>query len=334
MLDNFSYIKYPKYNDYPSNLLTGFQSNIQKNVNGKKVLIILDITGSMGSHINSSESSTKLTFAKKVIKKIIDKYPFTVFEIMPFNTEPLPIISFDQIPEPNGSTYFSPILPEVLKLLDKNTSVDYSSVILMSDGLPSEDTELAHNSISALGTHCREVGANTISVAIGSEADGNACSLFTGNRGYNCFVKFEKDIDPAVSDIINGIKCNYVQVRDGVWIPIDESGNYYFLGTPDNNDNLGTELQPTYETTRKYISLIIQNELFNPSTMNISNLVEFIKTIVNCLPDEKDRKELIEFYTKTLVAVENTSKIYMKTPSINSAVKQVFQTYSSQFTGI
>ncbi len=328
MLENYSYIKYPKYCDYPSNLLTGFKSNEPKIVIGKKILIILDITGSMGESINNQEPGTKLTFAKKIIKRIIDEYPFSVIEIMPFNDNPRPIISFNDIPEPGGCTYFSPILPEVTKIIGNNS--EYTTTILMSDGLPTEPADIAHSSIRALGSYCREAGVNTISVAIGTEADGNACSLFIGNRGYNCFVKFEKDIEDVTRDIINGIKCNYVEVKDGHWIPLEESGNYYFLGSQLN----GQQMMPTYETTRKYISLIIQNELQNPNKINIDNLKSFIKETVSCLANETERNEMIAFFNKSLDAVNNTIKSFIKTPSVMAAVKQVYQTHSSCHTGI
>jgi hypothetical protein len=38
----------------------------------------------------------------------------------------------------------------------------------------------------------READANPVSIAVGDDADGVACALFSGNRGYECFLKYEK----------------------------------------------------------------------------------------------------------------------------------------------
>jgi len=343
MITETSYIKFPKYNFYPSNLLVGFKTNEPRIVIGKNILIILDITGSMGEMINNNNEGTKMKFAKNIIDKIINAYPFSIVKIMPFNDKPNPLISFNEIPEPSGCTNFSPILPEVIKIINTNSehnsfgtyTSNYTTTILISDGIPSEDKTIAHNSIQSLGSYCREVGTNTISIAIGTGADGYACSLFTGNRGYNCFVKYNKDIEPALSDIINGIKCNYVQVSDGNWIPIEESGNYYYLSSEFETLSFSNQqLQPTYETIRKYISLIIQNELCNPDQMNIENLTKFIKETVSFLQNEKERNELIEFFTNSLVIVKNTIKQFNTTPSITSAVKQAYQSCTRSASGI
>lgn len=316
-----SYINFNKYKSYPSVLQIGFKSYEPRVVVGKKILVILDTTGSMGEMINWDREGTKITFAKNIISKIIDAYPFSVVDIMPFSDKPKPIVSIGQIPEPNGSTYFSPILPVLVNTVKSDS--DYATIIFMSDGLPSETKQVALDSIKKIGVHCREIGANTISVAIGSDADGQACSLFTGNRGYNCFVKFKKDVEPAITDMVNGIKCNFVQVSDGNWIPIEENGHYYYLG----NDTSGQSATPNIENVRKYISLIIQEELRNPNAFDVEPLLKFIENVASVLPSN-DKEQIVEFFTKSLTVVKKTIKEYDGTPSIMSVAKQAYQTLS------
>ncbi len=316
-----SYINFPKYKSYPSVLQIGFKSYEPKIVVGKKILVVLDTTGSMGEMINWDREGTKITFAKNIISKIVEAYPFSVVEVMPFSDKPKAIVSVSQIPDPNGGTYFSPILP-VIKNVVKSDS-EYATVIFMSDGLPSESKQLALDSIRQIGVHCREINSNTISVAIGSDADGQACSLFTGNRGYNCFVKFKKDIDPALTDIINGIKCNFVQISDGNWIPIEENGHYYYLG----NDTTGQSATPNIDNVRKYVSLIIQEELQNPDSLNEDSLIKFIQSVASVL-QTPDKNEIIEFFTKSLTVVKKTIIANVGTNSIMSVAKQAYQTMS------
>ena len=64
----------------------------------------------------------------------------------------------------------------------------------MSDGIPSEPAKTGQKAIATIGSYYRESGTNTIAIEIGSDTYGKACALFTGNRGYNCFGKFNKDI--------------------------------------------------------------------------------------------------------------------------------------------
>jgi hypothetical protein len=323
-----TFIKFPQYKSYPQYLQIGFKSYEPKMVAGKKILVILDTTGSMSESINRENEGTKITFSKKIINEIIEGYPFSIVEVMPFSDIPKPIVSFKNIPEPDGCTYFTPILPEVTKYV--KTGSEYSSVIFMSDGIPSEPAEIGQKAISTLGSYCREAGTNTIAVAIGSDADGNACSLFTGNRGYNCFGKFNKDIPNIMTDVLNGIKCNYVQVNDCNWVPIEESGDYYYL-----SDKCLGELQPpTIQVVRKYISLIIQDEIRNPKNFNPESLTEYVKNAVMVLPDKKEQDELVDFFTNSINVVKNTIKTYGLTSAVSSAAKQAYQTYASPVSGI
>lgn len=322
-----NFIKFPKYSKYPCVLHMGFKSNDVKNVIGKKILIILDVTGSMGENINDNNEGTKISFAKKIISQLIDAYPFSVFEILPFSENTDNVIGPNEIPEPDGCTNFSPIPIALKKLIGSNS--DYISTIFMSDGLPSEPTDIALDAIKQSGSFCREMKTNTISVAIGSEADGQACALFTGNRGYNCFVKFQNEIEPAVADIVNGIKCNFTLVENN-WIPVESNGKFYYI-----NDTLGShEIEPDIESVRKYISLVIQEEISNIKHFNSNKLVEFVKVVANCLQNEKERNEIIEFFTKSLVVVKKAISDYAGTPSCISATSQAWQTYTLNPTGV
>jgi hypothetical protein len=323
-----TYVKFPQYKNYSEFLQLGFKSYEPKTVSGKKILVILDVTGSMDGLINGENEGTKITFAKKIIENIIDGYPFSEVDIMPFSDFPKQIVSFKEIPEPRGCTYFTPILPEVTKYV--KTDSDYSSVIFMSDGLPSESLEQGQRAISALGSYCREAGSNTIAVAIGSDADGKACSLFTGNRGYNCFGKFHKEIPEIMNDVLNGIKCNYVQVSEGIWIPVEESGNYYYLSDNFN----GSQMLPNINLVRKYINLIIQNEINDSDNFDPESLIKYIKHVAELLSDKAEQEEVVSFFTKSLHVVRNTIDMYGATPSIASAVQQTYRSYSSPVTGI
>jgi len=322
-----NFIKFPNYLKYPSVLHVGFKSNDVKNVIGKKVLIILDVTGSMGEHINDNNEGTKIQFAKKIISQLIDSYPFSIFEILPFAESADCIVGYDKIPEPDGCTKFSPIPDAIKKLI--NTNSEYIATIFISDGLPSEQANIALDAIKKAGSFCREMKTNTISIAIGSEADGQACALFTGNRGYNCFVKFEKEIESVVSDVTNGIKCNFTLVGNN-WVPIEPNGKFYYI-----DDSIGSdEIEPDIESVRKYISLVIQEELANLKNFNPNKLVEFVKIVANCLSNPDEKNEVIEFFTKSLVIVKKAINEYAGTPSTLSATKQAYQTFSINSTGI
>ncbi len=324
------YIEFPKYNQYPSILQIGFKSSEPKTVDGKKIMVILDTTGSMGEMINEKNEGTKISFAKDIINKIVDSYPFSVVDVMPFSEKPHPIVNTANIPDPDGCTYFTPILNEVTKHVKSGS--EYVTTIFVSDGQPSEPSDKALDSIKRLGSYCREAGTNTISVAIGVEADGNACSLFTGNRGYNCFVKYRDDIPFSLVDIINGIKCNFTQISDGNWIPIEESGNYYYLSDSINMSD--EQIIPTIQHVRKYISLIIQDEIRSPHQMNMMALTDFVKQVATKLSNEDERKEIIEFFTKSLKIVKETVNTIGLTPGLSVATKQAYQIFSSPSAGI
>ena len=122
-------------------------------VAGKKIIVIIDITGSMGELINWENESTKITFSKKIINEIVECYLFSIVEVMHFLYIPKPFVSFNDIPEPGGCTYFTPILTKVTKHI--KTGSEYSSVIFMSDGIPSEPAKTGQKAITTLGSYCR-----------------------------------------------------------------------------------------------------------------------------------------------------------------------------------
>jgi hypothetical protein len=322
-----NFIKFPNYSNYPSVLHIGFKSNEVKDVVGKKILVILDVTGSMDEHINCSYEGTKIAFAKKIIAQLIEVYPFSVFEILPFAETVKDIVSFDNIPKPDNCTKFSPIPDALKKIISPNS--DYIASIFMSDGIPSEQSDIALNAIKLAGSFCREMKTNTITVAIGSDADGQACALFTGNRGYNCFVKFDKEIESVVNDVVNGIKCNFTLVENN-WIPIESNGKYYYI---DNNIGIN-EIEPDIESVKKYISLVIQEEICNFKHFDTNKLIEFIKVVAEYVKDEKEKNDIIEFFTKSIIIVNQTINDYAATPSGYAATKQAYQTYSVRSTGV
>lgn len=327
-----SFIKFPKYKNYPSLLQIGFKSGINKIIVGKKILVILDCTGSMSESINPNKEGTKSAFAKEIIKQIIETNPFSIVEILPFAEKTKPIVSFENIPDPGGSTKFTPIFDIISTIITDDS--EYIATIFISDGLPSEPQDIALAAIKKTGTYCREVNTNTIAVAIGSDADGIACSLFTGNRGYNCFVKFKNEINQTVNDIGNGIKCNFALVKEDVWIPIEPDGKYYYLDDLITSDKTELDIKPTIEYVRKYISLIIHEELNSSDKINVPNLITFINQVVKCLDNEQEQTEIIRFFTQSFVLLNNVTSEYNNTPALRSATNQVYRSYSAPSTGI
>jgi hypothetical protein len=322
------FITFPKYKDYANNLIIGFKTYQPKSIEGKKIRVILDNTGSMGEMNSNKCEGTKHQFAIRIIKQLITKFSFCILEIMPFSETPLPVTTIDQVSEPANCTYFSPILPVIQK--DISSKTEHIAVLFISDGLPTEPLSVAQEAITKIGIHCREAGTNTISLAIGSDADGNSCTKFTGNRGYNCFVKYNSEVEDAVSDISNGIKCNFIMASDGQYIPIEESGNYYYL----SKSIVGSSEQPTVETVRKYINLIVQDEIRNPKLKEVSSLIDFVKTIVKVLPNQDDQEQLIKFFTESLGEVKKVMTQYAQTPCMTSVSKQIYQKYTSNSSGI
>ena len=64
---------------------------------------------------------------------------------------------------------------------------------------------------------------------------------------------------------------------------------------------------PTIQVVRKYISLIIQDEIRNPKNFNPESLTEYVKNAVMVLPDKKEQDELVDFFTNSINVVKNTN---------------------------
>jgi hypothetical protein len=275
----------------------------------------------MGENLNEDKQSSKLYVAKVLIQKIIDLNVDCSYDIMPFNENPEPLCKLDKIGIPEKCTYFSPIVPEIENLL-RNTK--YDSIIFLSDGLPSESESIAHNAIRMIGNISRENNSNPVAIAIGIDADGEACSLFAGSRGYNCFIKYEKDLDLVVNDVNHGISCVYEILENGLFVPVESDDNYYFLDTKVSSETIKADRK----LVEKYLNLVIMNNLMNKTKFPL--LKSLVEHSVLLLENVNDRKEIIEKYDEMLKIVENTVSDMIKTPGAKSAVATVFRTNSKQ----
>ena len=315
-------ILFPVFGSFPSVLNFGHSTKVKEQVNGKKILYVLDGTGSMGEYINEVGECSKSVMAKKLIKLVQDSRPNNDYDIMVFNTRPYDLCKLDGVPEPNNSTYFSPIVPELNRLF--KSSKDYFSVVFMSDGLPSEETSVAHEAIKSLGNITRENNANPVSVAIGSDADGFACALFAGNRGYNCFIKYNKDLEGIASDISNGVDCVYEVLPNGGYIPVESDKSFYYVSsTPE-----GETVKPTRELVEKFLNLVIQKYISDTSQfVSLRSYVEFVSKL---LDDEKDQKEVVDKFHKLLETVKRAVVLNAGTPGLLSATATAYRQCSRQ----
>jgi len=299
----------------------GKTDNIKKKNSNNKVLIILDTTGSMGEFINNKDKYSKAKATKMMLEKI--KSRGFELDILPFNKDVLPICKIEQIPDPDNSTYMTPLVPEVDKIL--KSGVIYTSIIFISDGLPTEPKEIAHSAIKQIGQMVREFGPNPISIAIGSDADGPACALFSGNRGFECFLKYISQMDDLIEDIINGINCNYIQLENGEYIPVEKSGNYYYLDT-DVNISISNDI--SIEMVMKYINLAILEE-FSKINPNYNELQNFVNKVSEVIINKTNRDMVINHFQKIIGHVYDSTLEQYGTPSILSARKQAYR-YESQ----
>lgn len=318
------YINFSKKNPYMKNLIVGYSDKIHKDLLNKRILFILDTTGSMQDVLNTKGEGTKIDNAKLLIKNVIEKFPENTVNILPFSNKPHPICTLENLREPDDCTYFSPILPFVKDMLKFENP--YAAIIFMSDGLPTEDSEIARKSIQELGSFSREVGANTISLAIGTDADGVACSMFSGNRGHSCFVKFKKDFPTILSDITNGINCNYVQLEDGTFSPVDKDGKYYFLS---DTELVGSECEPTYELVEKYINLLFQEQIKSSGYIN-EHFQDIIKVAASVLSNNEDKERIEKYFGEIINIVQRSYNMFGGTPSATVAVEQAYRG-ASQF---
>ena len=315
-------VLFPVFGSYPSVLNVGHNDHEKKSIDGKKILFILDATGSMGEFINEKQECSKSVMAKNLIKKVIEIRNKNDYDIMQFNDTPYPLCKVDQLLPPEKCTYFTPLVPEVKSIVNKESN--YCAVVFMSDGLPSEDITVARDAIQEIGNISREYGANPISVAIGRDADGQACGLFAGNRGYNCFIKYNREIEKITEDISNGIDCNYHVLENGMYVPIENDGNYYYVG----EDVAGETIKPTRQLLEKYLNLVIQKYITDTNQLTL--LRSLVDHCVKLIDDENEQKAICAHYYELLEDVKHSIKEQFNTPGMLSAVATVFRNKSTQ----
>ena len=291
-------------------------------IDGKKLLFVLDNTGSMGEFINYADGISKGIAAKKLIEQVLSKRPTNDYDVMVFNDKPYPVGKVSDIPMPNGATYFSPLVDEVKKVVTADSN--YCSVIFLSDGQPSEPMDIAHDAIRAIGNTTREMHCNPVSVAIGHDADGSACALFAGNRGFNCFINEMKNLEQVGNDINHGIDCKYKMLENGQFIPIEADGKYYFVGS----DVLGTTTAPNKFLIEKYLNLVIMQNINDYSMIEpINNLVASCSKL---LDDPADQKAIMDRFHKIINVVKQNIVDNGSTPACMSSGGALYRAASNQ----
>lgn len=291
-------------------------------IDGKKLLFVLDNTGSMGEFINYADGISKGIAAKKLIEQVLSKRPTNDYDVMVFNDKPYPVGKVADIPVPNGATYFSPLVYEVKKVVTADSN--YCSVIFLSDGQPSEPMDVAHDAIRAIGNTTREMHCNPVSVAIGHDADGSACALFAGNRGFNCFINEMKNLEQVGNDINHGIDCKYKMLENGQFIPIEADGKYYFVGS----DVLGTTTAPNKFLIEKYLNLVIMQNINDYSMIEpINNLVASCSKL---LDDPADQKAIMDRFHKIINVVKQNIVDNGSTPACMSSGGAMYRAASNQ----
>lgn len=313
--------KFNKYSGFSNILNVGTSSNDTFR-ELKEVLVVMDITGSMGGNINNnSYDGSKWKVAKTILGKLESKG--VKIHVLPFNSGTYPVCSISEIPEPSECTYFSPIVPTLEQIFKKEHN--YSAVLFASDGLPSEDKESAMKAISQMGTLVRENNCNPVSLAIGDDADGIACAKFAGNRGYECFIKTLSQLEQVVDDIYTGLKCNYHMLDDGNYVPIEKDGNYYYLSDTFE----GPEITPDFDAIFKFINLTLLAE-FSKAEPNYKNLKEFINYTVQVEPNFAKREMMVNHFSKLITNVIEVTKDQFRTPSNISSQKYAMRQVSQQ----
>ena len=315
-------VLFPIFGSFPYILNFAISNKEKKSTDGKKILFVLDGTGSMGEYINELKECSKAVMAKKIIKSVIVSRPYNDYDIIVFNTTISEKCKLENIPEPNNATYFTPLVPEIENIF-KNSN-EYCSVIFISDGIPTEDKIIARDAICKIGNITRENNANPIAVAIGVDADGESCSLFAGNRGYNCFVKYDKEVENISKDIFNGIDCNYHTLENGSYVPVESDGMYYYVGEKSD----GPTIKPTQYHIEKFLNLVIQKYINDPS--QYSSLISYVKHVSNIIDDDNNRIQLLEKYTNMISMLKKTSLNISRSPAALSAMATVYRNVSSQ----
>lgn len=314
-------VLFPVFGSFPNVLNFSNSSKTKSSISSESILFIFDKTGSMGGHLNEKKISSKMKTAKDLILKTIQLNPGCKYDILPFNDKTYDLCKLEDLGEPEKNTFFSPIVPSLEAILKNNK---YDSIILMSDGLPTESKDIAYNSIQMMGNITRENEANPVAVAIGVYADGEACSLFAGSRGYNCFIRNESDIDDVAGDINHGINCVYEILPNGLYIPVEIDGNYYYVESNDGSIDQKNELvKPDRKLVEKYLNLVIMKYLSDMSQFPL--LKSLVKHSVLLLENENDRNEIIKKYDEVLKTVDHTYEDNFNTPGLRSAVANAFR---------
>jgi hypothetical protein len=207
----------------------------------------------------------------------------------------------------------------------KSGKHNFKAVLFASDGLPTEDQHIARSAITQLGMIVRENNCNPVSLAIGNDADGSACALFSGNRGYECFIRHFSQLENVVNDISNGLTCNYHMLPNGIFIPIEADGNYYYVSK--NVD--GIIYKPNYDMIYKFLNIAMLDE-FSKEHTDYYKLNNFIKFIAEIEKDSVKRNKLITHFTQIIGEVHNRSAEQNGTPSLMSAKKAYYRESSCQ----
>jgi hypothetical protein len=307
---------------FPTVLNFNDDDTSKTSIDGKKLLFVLDNTGSMGEMINYADGISKGVAAKKLIEQILSKRPTNDYDVMVFNDKPYPVVKVADITMPNGVTFFSPLVDEIKKVV--TTESNYCSVIFLSDGQPSEPMDIAHNAIRAIGNTTREMHCNPVSVAIGHDADGSACALFAGNRGFNCFINEMKNLEEVAKDINHGVDCKYKMLENGQFIPIEADGKYYFVGS----EVVGATVAPNKFLIEKYLNLVIMQHINDYSMLDpINKLVACCSKMVD---DETEQKAIIDRFHKIIHVVKQNIVHNGSTPAFLSSGGAVYRAASQQ----
>jgi hypothetical protein len=322
MFEPINSVLFPVFGSFPCVLNFSKSNRPKKDLINKRLLFILDKTASMSEYLNEQKNSSKMCVAKKLIKKVIELNPDCSYDIMPFNETPLQLCKIDDIGEPEKCTYFSPLVPEIKTLL-KNT--EYDSVIFLSDGIPSEPVMNAYSAIKMIGNITRENKCNPVAVAIGTDADGEACASFAGSRGYNCFIKYEKDLDSVVSNVNHGINCVYEMLEaTGLYVPVESDGNFYYIDTTPSDNTI----KPTKKLVEKYLNLVIMKYMMDNKQFPL--LKSLVEHTVLLLDDETEKKEILTAFEEILKDIKKTANEMRGTPCAKSAIASVFRNTSNQ----
>jgi hypothetical protein len=310
------------FSNFPNLLHSGVSLKPKKETN-KRTLVIFDTTGSMDSVMCYEKRLRKFDVGKKVLQNLEARG--IMIDVLPFNTNPLPLCSVDTIPEPNNCTYFSTIVPELTKIFTENKD-KYEAVLFLSDGEPSEDKEIAHNAITDLGRITRENSCNPVSIAIGMDGDGHACAKFAGNRGFETFIR-DENTETVQEDIFNGIKCEYEMIPSGDYIPIEKDNSFHYVTKGEVDDSLCSKL--TYESTFKFLNLVVLQKMSEPNT-DFHKLLEFVNHTALNIEDLNLRQTLLSHFTKLLGTIRTMSEETMGSPSEITNLKYNARLYSSQ----